>query len=243
MKINNILIGIGLFILLMVMPIVLADSSGGLLTGKAGECINLPQECASCTYVKLTTVTIPNMSQISFQTNMNQDGTSYSYSFCNTTDIGTYSYCMVGDVDGTDTVVCKDFSITYAGFNQTTAQGLGSVSYIALMVALTILFGYMGFRLSDSGKLWILGIFFLFFSVMLMVYDVWLGYEYNRYFTGLANNSTPEIIFYIFMIIIVAGFAGAIVMLILRWKEYARKIKQEIKADKEDKWIEDWENS
>jgi len=97
-----------IFLILISINLVVADQAGGILRGEPNTCIKLPQECTSCTYVKLTTITLPDLTQLSIQTNMVQDGTSYSYNFCNTSQIGTYSYCFVGDVDGTDTSACKD---------------------------------------------------------------------------------------------------------------------------------------
>lgn len=133
---------ITMIILLCIMPIIYAEDSGGILTGKQNDIIKLPQECASCTYVKLTTITYPNLSQISIQTNMAQDGTSYSYSFNKTMQIGKYTYCMVGDVDGTDTVVCKDFDITTSGRNDSS-----NIVFIIFIIFIIYTISFIGFFL------------------------------------------------------------------------------------------------
>jgi hypothetical protein len=102
--------------------------------------------------------------------------------------------------------------------------------------------GFVGFRLMDSKYLWILGIFFLFLALLLMVYDVWLGYEYHRNFTGLTDSSMPETIFYIFMFILVAGLFTSVGLIFLKWKDLYRYIKGEITRSKEEEEFDkDWD--
>ena len=93
----------------------LAEESGGTLLGKEGECVELLQECASCTYVNLTTIQYPNMSKQNIHLPMTKNGMSYNISFCSTQESGCFVYCFVGDVDATPTISCKDFNITPNG--------------------------------------------------------------------------------------------------------------------------------
>ena len=134
------------------------------------------------------------------------------------------------------------FKVTKTGNEQTTAQGLGSSIFIILFIALTCLFGYIGFKLITSPYLWVLGIFFLFLSVLLIVYDTYLGYEYHLLLTGMPNSDTPQIIFYIFMILLLAGILTSLALLFLNWKKVFRYIKREIKR-KEESYddVEDWD--
>jgi len=119
-----------LVISIFLFSFIIAEESGGTLIGKQGECISLPQECASCSYVNITSIQYPNMSRIYINEEMNKQGVSYDYEFCNTTELGSYVYCMVGDVDGIDTSVCKDFEISYFGKELSSAQ---ATIYIALL--------------------------------------------------------------------------------------------------------------
>jgi len=145
---------------------------------------------------------------------------------------GTYSFSDEG---------C--YKINPTGVDQTTSQGLGSLSYLLIMFGLTFLIGYLGFRFSESKTLWVLGIFFIFLSLLFVVYDVYLGYEYHKNFTGMANSGVPETIFWIFMFLLIAGLIISVVLLFTRWKELARYIKRELKTknndDEFDKEIED----
>ena len=102
-------------LLLIFFPFISSETSGGDLIGKQSSCLSLPQECADCTFVNITTVTFPNMSKISIQKVMTKDGSSFSFNFCNTTAIGNYAYCTLGDVGGVNTVACNDFEISPSG--------------------------------------------------------------------------------------------------------------------------------
>ena len=61
-----------------------------------------------------------------------------------------------------------------------------------------------------------------------MVYDVWLGYEYHRNFTGITDSGMPEIIFYIFLFLLVAGLAVSALLLFTHWEKLIKIIKREI---------------
>lgn len=223
------------FILTLLVGSVNAETDGTQLIGKQGTCIELTQECASCSYVTLTKITFPNMSISQLDATMSLSGTaSYNYSFCSTSNLGKYSYCMVGDVDGTATNVCKDFDVTSLGMNQSTSQGIGSAVYLFIMFGLTILFGFIGFKLTESKYLWVIGIFFLFLSLIFVVYDVWLGYEYHRALSGFSSSAIPETIFYIFMFLLVAGLLVSAGLLFTKWKDLARYYKKSIKEKEEE---------
>jgi ABC-type glycerol-3-phosphate transport system permease component len=157
-----------LFIILLFglffMNFAVAEESGGVLTGKQNECISLPQECPSCSYVKLTTIMLPpNMTKLSIQTNMVQDGTSYSYEFCNTTELGNYQYCTLGDIDGTDTSACNPFKITTTGDLFDNSQALMIISQLGLVA----LFIAMGFAFSKER--WKMRTSFFIFGLMMAV--------------------------------------------------------------------------
>lgn len=127
-----------LFILsIFLIGVVTAEESGGILIGKQNNCINLPQECASCSYVNLTTITNPDLTQSSLQISMNKNVVSFNYTFCNTSQLGIYSYCMVGDVDGISTSVCKPFEITSSGKQLTISS---AVIYVVVLLFTLILF-------------------------------------------------------------------------------------------------------
>jgi hypothetical protein len=202
---------------------------------KQNECVTLKQTCASCSYVNVS-VSYPNSTLAVSNTGMtNQGGGVWTYEFCDTSQLGRYDVNGEGDIEGTATGFnVLWFEVTPQGLIQTTSQGIGSAIFLLLMLSLTILFGWIGFKLTDSKNLWILGIFFLFLSMIFVVYDVWLGYEYHRNFTGITDNAMPETIFYIFMFLLIAGLLSSLALLFTRWKDAARYIKNELTKRKED---------
>lgn len=230
---------IAIIILFFVMSFVSAEINN-YAPVKQGDIVTIKQVCASCTYVNIT-ISYPNSTiAISNQAMVSQGAGVWTYDFSNTSQLGRYDVNGEGDLNGVATGFdVLWFEVTPSGITQTTSQGIGSAIFLFLMLSLTILFGWMGFRLSESKSLWILGIFFLFLSVLLIVYNVWLGVEYHRNFTGLTNSAMPEIIFYIFMFLLVSGFLSGLALLFLRWKELGRYIKKEIQKKKEDEEFDD----
>ncbi|MFP4457154.1 MAG: hypothetical protein ACLFPS_05785 [Clostridia bacterium] len=154
-----------LMLCLVLISFVNAESSGGILKGKQFDCIQLPQECADCSYVKITTITKPDLTQESIQASMTKDSSSFNYTYCNTEQIGNYQYCTIGDVSGTDTVVCKDFSITPSGYNW-------SVGFYIVILILSIGIIVLGYWTQDawivmlgSFGLVLVGLFVLFYGI------------------------------------------------------------------------------
>lgn len=146
-------------------------------------------------------------------------------------DLGTYQYfsdCGSGN-----------FEITPTGYSQTTAQAINSLGYLSLMIFLTILLGILGFTFKDSERLWVLGIFFIFLSIILMIYDFWMGYEFHKNLTGINNGSSlQEMFFVIFMGLFGMGMAVAAVLLFKNWKKifkWWRQVKEEAKREQEEK--------
>lgn len=134
MKIKTILT---LFVLVLLFGVAAAEESGGVLRGAKGDCVELPQETSSASYCKLTKVQYPNLSVEIIDTIMTKNNSAYNYTFCNTDDMGIYSYCTVCDVDSVDTTACKPFEITGSGFAITTGS---SILYVILLVVLFVVF-------------------------------------------------------------------------------------------------------
>jgi hypothetical protein len=172
---------------------------------------------------------------------MEKYGYAFNYTFLNTSKLGTYSYGYC-DAEG-NCGYSNDFIITPTGFCQTTSQGLGSMSFIILMFGLTVLLGFLGFKFSESKLLWVLGIFFIFLALLFVVYDVFLGFQYYQNYTGEADGGMPQIIFYIFMMLLTAGLMVSMILLFRHWKDWARYIKRELKSkDTDDEFDKDVEN-
>lgn len=221
-----------------------AETDGSTLVGKEGICIKLPQECADCTYVKLTSITFPNMSIGSFQVDMVQDSTSFSFEFCNTTASGNYAYCIVGDVGGTDTVACKDFIITPTGELITTQQVWFYIIGLVFLVILIFGIYYIITRLpskdvsSEDGEilqivqlkhlrdvLWIF-IWGLGLAILFLISNLMLGYLYNN-MMGKFFFVLYQILFYATIIAVPIYFIW-ILYSVWKDKEFQRMINRGI---------------
>jgi hypothetical protein len=73
---------------------------------------------------------------------MTKSGTEYTYSFCNTSDLGVYIVNGVGDLDGVNTVWAYDFTISATGKDLTSAK---ATSYVIIFVISFVVF--LGFLL------------------------------------------------------------------------------------------------
>jgi len=207
---------------ILVMSLVVAEESGGVLFGKQNDCLSLPQECRDCTYVKVTTVLLPNMSKISVQDFMVQDGTSFSYDFCSTDLNGKYVYCMYGDVGGVDTTVCKDFEISPNGENPNISKGLIQVVLLGI-VFIFLIFSIFGIFSVEN----YIGRFTLYWvSHTLMIAGSFIAWNMaNNFLTG-----TPFVIGFL-RIIFLFFVIGAFPMLILSlaWIFYIHLMSDDIK--------------
>ena len=147
----------------------------------------------------------------------------------NFSEIGYYNYgikCQGTNLGG---AIVGLWEVKTIGIEKTEFQGFAIFSYLFLMLTLTIMFGWMGFKFSDSDKLWVLGILFIFLSMLFVVYDVWLGYEYHKNYTGASSSGMPEMIFNIFLFILVAGLVISAVLLFTKWEKLVKRFRQELK--------------
>lgn len=170
-----------LFMFMFFVTLVNAESSGGDLVGKQNECIELPQECSNCSYVNITTITLPDLSRESIQNTMEKDGSSYNYSYCSTTQLGSYIYCTIGDVDGEDTVACKDFKITTSGGD---AGSVLNNPVLIIMVVLGMGLVVVGVRMGIPWFGFIGSVMFLLSGTYTMIYG--LGDIADMYSRGIA---------------------------------------------------------
>ena len=124
--------------------------------------------------------------------------------------------------------------ITETGHTQDTSQAIGSLGFLIMIIAITIFIGILGFKLSETENLWVLGIFFLFLFVLFLVFDIYLGYEYRLNYTGANNDSTMiQMLFYGFLFLFTTGIAITIVMLFRKWHKIVDWFKAALKNDSE----------
>jgi len=142
MKSNNILIGIGLFILLMVLPIATCEVQT-LGTFKVNEAVELKQIGAGFDNCTITSVLYPNSSEALGLVDMTKSGNQYNYTFDKTSVLGQYivnGYCT--DTTG-DAVWSYDFMVTSTGESFSTSQGyliIGQLGLVALFLVIGLTF-------------------------------------------------------------------------------------------------------
>lgn len=161
-------------------------------TFKQGECVELSTICADCTYVNLTTVILPNSTVLSYHTNMTKSGTSFTYSFCNTNQLGEYIYNTLGDPEGTDTVQPVDFTVTPSGFGRLgSGEGLSMIGALAVIALIGVALLFAGFKsenvvskTSFFSFAFIIFIIEILYTVILIQQSLW---GYDSIITGIEN--------------------------------------------------------
>jgi len=233
--------------LILIFSILLVSSTIEVLgTYKLNENVELFQSGAGFSYCNITSVKYPNSSEALGHVGMTKEDIEYNYTFSDAIVVGEYIVNGFCSNDSDSVVWAYNFVVTPTGVLQTTSQGIASAIYLFLMLVLTGLFLYGGFKLSESEYLWVLGVFSMFLSFIFVVYDVWLGYEFHLNWTGMTGGSgVPEILFYIFMFLLVSGFLVSLALLFTKWKDLYKYIKTEIKKNKDNKEnteLDDWED-
>lgn len=104
--------------LLFVLAICLqmASAISNLPPVKQGQCTQLIQTCDNCSYVNLTTYQNVNGNILNINKPMQQLApSSFNYTWCNNTAVGTVIYCASGNPDGLTTTQCTSYDITPNG--------------------------------------------------------------------------------------------------------------------------------
>lgn len=199
------------------------------------DCITLPQSHANATSINITKIRYPDDSENHTIIEMSTENSyDYNYTFCDTSLLGGYEVSTLGNGNGILTKVIYDFEVTPSGELQTTGQSIGSAIVLVLMICLTLICGFIGFKLINFDYLWVLGVLFLVFSVFLVIFDLWLGVVYTQNYIGVTNDtSLIQNLFYLLLFVIVAGILISIVLLAKNYK----KVMKWITPDKiDDGW-------
>jgi len=124
MKLNNFLV---ISLILLLFPIALAEVND-YAPVKQNDCLLLKQTCASCTFVNVS-VTYKNQTLLDNQ-EMTKSGSLWTYSFCNTSDLGRYDVSGYGDLEGTDT----GFDILYFEVTPSGNSGTNNLVFILFII-------------------------------------------------------------------------------------------------------------
>jgi len=203
--------------------------------------LSLIQVCntdsAFCDSCNISSISYPNGSVFVSNSEMTKRISDFNYTINGTllTENGNnyqvVGFCLAGSNISS---FYFSFNINQVGLEQSTAQGLGSLAFLALYCVLTIVFGIVGFKLTETKYLWVLGIFVMFLSTLFLIYDVWLGYEYHSAITGFSNSNVPEFMFYGILAIVVCGLLVSGILLFTYWEKLVSYIKKEFKTKEND---------
>lgn len=126
-----------------------------------GECILLRQTCASCSFVNVSVV-YKNETLLSEQS-MNRIGALWTYSFCDTEELGRYDVSGHGDLEGTDT----GFSVLW--FN-VTMTGLDGITFLIILITvLALFFLLLTVFVDEEFFVYISGVFFIIGGIFIMI--------------------------------------------------------------------------
>jgi hypothetical protein len=84
-------------------------------TFKQHDVIQLRQTCDTCTYVNISSITLPDSNILYKNDAMTKQGIDFNYSFYDSTLIGTYYYSVAGDKDAGFETETFCFDITPSG--------------------------------------------------------------------------------------------------------------------------------
>ncbi len=220
-----------ILILVLLLIVHLGNLSAGLDGVKQGQCIRIGADMGDSNNANLTIHYPLNKSFVIENINMTYShGDYFYYDFCTNfnSPLGRYDYEYYNATRGS--MVSNYFIVTPTGSIQTESQGITSFGFLFLMVSLTFIIGFLGFKFFESEYLWVMGLFFIFLMFLFVVYDVWLGYEFHRNWTGIDGSGIPEIIFYIFLFILVSSLVVSGILLFTHWeklKDWFRKSKED----------------
>lgn len=161
--------------------------SASLGSYKLNECVQI-KTILNATLVNISTISYPNGTIDVSNLVMDKTGQTFSYIYCNTTQLGTYIYDYF---DESGNVYVNDFEVTPSGVAPTTAQSGLSIGIMISIIAIMFFFGFLAFKFMDYPNLNFLSLFFLALSVLIAVYGLYLGFVYSRDYL-YATTSNPQ---------------------------------------------------
>ena len=132
----------GTFLLIFMLVMLASAEQSSLGVFKQNTCVILKQTCSNCTFVNITSIISKDINGASIQllgnVGMTKIGTEYNYTFCNTSNLGEYTYNTLGDINGNLAVAPVIFEINPSGNQEngwtTTIQIFSSISTLILML-------------------------------------------------------------------------------------------------------------
>lgn len=118
---------------LFLISLVSASSIGVFQQGKT---IPITNYCstADCTYANLSSITYPNGTVSNLNSAMIQSNNEFSYSFSNTTQLGTYYFVTCSNPNGIQVCEKDSFEITVNGQDFSTGKAISYIGFIVILL-------------------------------------------------------------------------------------------------------------
>jgi len=141
-----------LTLLLIINAVGLASADiSELGTFKQNTCIQLPQSCSTCTYNNLSSVIYPDGTYaLQGSYIMTQAGANYNYTFCNTSQLGTYS--VTGYGDASTPTWSYTFDVTVNGEQMSTSKITTYIFILGIGLIVFVLFILGGLFIPSKNK-------------------------------------------------------------------------------------------
>jgi len=132
---------------------------------KQNECTELYQSCPTCTYSDIRAIKYPNGTIETMDIEMTKVNSDFTYEFCNTNSIGTYTYTVYGNKGGLSYESSEEgiFEVNSSGFKNT-------LGFYILILVLSLGIVIFGISLSDA-PITILGSFGLYFLGLWILFN------------------------------------------------------------------------
>lgn len=221
---------VGLLLLVIVSVIIslpfLSAVSQYYGTYAVNQPVNLTQVCASCTYVNLQKVVLPDSSSIFINQNMTAEGSTYYYPFSNTSQYGEYIVTTCGDILSVYTCDSYRFLITQDGQVYDIEQSIALIPLILLMFLLFVI-GY-----SFGTERWKLRSFFYACALLVSILSVnavriFFGTSEYLYTMGLTALIISIVIFSFFVMFLLIYYTKDVINQVKESKKKKRAEKSD----------------
>lgn len=194
----------------LVLSLFVIPISADLGSFKQNDCINIITVLNS-SFVNISVLTspTPNSTILLQNVQMTKLGSSFNYTFCNTSKLGTYTY---GYIDDVGYPYSNSFSITSTGYKADTSQSIVMLIGLIIMFVISILLFLFGVNNQNL----IVKIFTIGLSVLLIVFTIGYGLNILNAVTGEFTSLTGNFDSLYFLAIVLAsvGMAGLILWLV-----------------------------
>ena len=184
MNTNYKLITVLIVLSFLILPITSLET---LPRAQQGECINISQTCASCSYVNISSISHRDNSTLVQNKGMSSIGNGeWRYEFCDTLLLGRYDVKGQGDIDTIDTSFAVEFEVTPSG-----EGGVDNIIFYVFVLVFLYVLNLLGFFKRNATVTILGGIGLTFFGLYMIsngiiIYrnDLTLALSYITLFWG-----------------------------------------------------------